>query len=123
MQTARLLMDTLRSEALGFLGITDSATQSEMHYRYSATLRPYIEKGVELGLLSPHLLEYDLNVLGQALKADRDQQSDAHGVSDTLGFVSGSARSSTLVALFESRSQMLGVWTGCTLPRLQAAGS
>ncbi|MDD9891232.1 MAG: ribonucleoside-diphosphate reductase subunit alpha [Gammaproteobacteria bacterium] len=72
--TARLLMDTLRSEALGFLGITDAATQSEMHYRYAATLRPYIEKGVELGLLSDHLLEFDLNVLGEALQADRDQQ-------------------------------------------------
>lgn len=72
--TARLLMDTLRSEALGFLGITDNATQSEMHYRYAATLKPYIEKGVELGLLSPNLLEYDLEVLGQALNADRDQQ-------------------------------------------------
>jgi ribonucleoside-diphosphate reductase alpha chain len=72
--TARLLMDTLRSEALGFLGITDAATHSEMHYRYAATLKPYIEKGVELDLLSPHLLEYDLSVLGEALKADRDQQ-------------------------------------------------
>ena len=72
--TARLLMDTLRSEALGFLGLTDKATQSEMHYRYASVLRPYVEKGVELGLLSPHLLEYDLEVLGQALKAERDQQ-------------------------------------------------
>ncbi len=72
--TARLLMDTLRSEALSFLGITDAATQSEMHYRYAATLKPYIEKGVELGLLSDHLLEYDMEVLGQALKAERDQQ-------------------------------------------------
>lgn len=72
--TARLLMDTLRSEALGFLGITNAATHSEMHYRYAATLKPYIEKGIELGLLSPHLLEYDLAVLGEALKADRDQQ-------------------------------------------------
>ena len=72
--TARLLMDTVRSEALSFLGITDAATQSEMHYRYATTLRPYIEKGVELELLSPHLLEYDLAVLGEALQADRDQQ-------------------------------------------------
>ena len=72
--TARLLMDTVRSEALSFLGITEAATQSEMHYRYAATLKPYIEKGVELGLLSPHLLEFDLDVLGEALQADRDQQ-------------------------------------------------
>lgn len=72
--TARLLMDTLRSEALSFLGISEAATQSEMHYRYAATLKLYIEKGVELGLLSPHLLEFDLGVLGEALKAERDQQ-------------------------------------------------
>ena len=72
--TARLLMDTLRSEALSFLGIADAATQSEMHYRYAATLRPYIEKGVELDLLSPHLLEFDLGILGEALQAERDQQ-------------------------------------------------
>ncbi len=72
--TARLLMDTIRAEALGFLGIAEAATQSEMHYRYAATLKPYIEKGVELGLISPHLLEYDLAVLGEALQADRDQQ-------------------------------------------------
>ncbi len=72
--TARLLMDTLRSEALGFLGLADKATQSEMHYRYASVLRPYVEKGVELDLLSPHLLEYDLEILGEALKAERDQQ-------------------------------------------------
>ena len=72
--TARLLMDTIRAEALGFLGIAESATQSEMHYRYAATLKPYIEKGVELGLVSPHLLEYDLGILGEALQADRDMQ-------------------------------------------------
>lgn len=72
--TARLLMDTIRAEALGFLGIAESATQSEMHYRYAATLKPYIEKGVELGLISPDLLDYDLGILGEALQADRDMQ-------------------------------------------------
>jgi ribonucleoside-diphosphate reductase alpha chain len=72
--TARLLLDSLRSEALSFLGVTDRATQSEMHYRYAATLRPYIEKGVALELLSPELLNFDLGVLGQALKAERDEQ-------------------------------------------------
>lgn len=72
--TARLLMDTLRAEALSFLGITNAATQSEMHYRYATALKCYIEKGVELELLSPHLLDFDLTVLGEALQADRDQQ-------------------------------------------------
>ncbi|HTR00598.1 MAG TPA: ribonucleoside-diphosphate reductase subunit alpha, partial [Candidatus Acidoferrum sp.] len=71
---ARLLLDTLRSEALRFLGVAQSATQSEMHYRYAATLRPYIEKGVQLELLSPELLKFDLPRLGEALKAERDDQ-------------------------------------------------
>jgi ribonucleoside-diphosphate reductase alpha chain len=72
--TARLLMDTLRAEALSFLGIASAATQSEMHYRYATALKSYIEKGVELELLSPHLLDFDLTVLGEALQADRDMQ-------------------------------------------------
>ncbi len=72
--TARLLLDTLRSEALGFLGLTDSATQGEMNYRYATVLRPYIEKGVALELLSPELLEFDLDVLADALMAERDTQ-------------------------------------------------
>jgi ribonucleoside-diphosphate reductase alpha chain len=72
--SARLLLDTLRSEALSFLGLADSATQGEMHYRYAMTLRPYVQKGVELGLLDPELLSFDLDVLGEALKADRDNQ-------------------------------------------------
>ena len=71
---ARRLMDTLRSEALNFLGMAEAATQAEMHYRYAATLKPYIEKGVELDLLSPLLLEFDLSLLGEALQAERDQQ-------------------------------------------------
>ncbi|HHX82079.1 MAG TPA: ribonucleoside-diphosphate reductase subunit alpha, partial [Pseudomonadaceae bacterium] len=71
---ARLLMDTLRSEALGFLGVAVHSTQGEMHYRYAGTLRPYIEKGVELELLDPELLNYDLGRLGEALRAERDDQ-------------------------------------------------
>ena len=72
--TARLLLDSVRSEALKFLGIADSATQAEMHYRYPAALDSYVRKGAELGLLSPELLEFDLERLGQALKAERDLQ-------------------------------------------------
>ena len=72
--TARLLLDTLRSEALTFLGVAESATQSEMHYRYAASLRAYIEKGAELELLDPELLNYDLERLGEALRAERDDQ-------------------------------------------------
>ncbi len=72
--TARLLLDSVRSEALKFLGIADNATQAEMHTRYPAALTRYVQKGVELGLLAPELLEFDLARLGGALQAERDLQ-------------------------------------------------
>jgi len=72
--TARLLMDKLRAEALSFLGVADSATQSDMELYYARALPVYINKGVELELISPELLNFDLDVLGKALIADRDLQ-------------------------------------------------
>jgi len=71
--TARLLLDQLRSEALGFLGIAEAATQAEMDTLYARALPAYIERGVELGHLDPVLQEFDLQQLGQALLPERDQ--------------------------------------------------
>ncbi|MEM8500390.1 MAG: ribonucleoside-diphosphate reductase subunit alpha [Pseudomonadota bacterium] len=72
--TARLLMDQLRAEALGFLKVADSATQGEMQDLYTQTLKNYVQKGVELELLSPQLQSFDLDQLGTAINADRDLQ-------------------------------------------------
>ncbi len=72
--TARLLMDSLRGEALTFLGIATSATFQEMQGLYAKTLPVYIEKGIELELLNPELRKFDLARLGAALNAERDQQ-------------------------------------------------
>jgi ribonucleoside-diphosphate reductase alpha chain len=72
--TARLLADKLRSEALTFLGIADVATHSEMHAYYPLALKAYIAKGIELELLADNLASYDLDLLGAAIKADRDNQ-------------------------------------------------
>jgi ribonucleoside-diphosphate reductase alpha chain len=72
--TARLLMDKIRSESLGFLNIANLATHQDMHALYAKTLPIYIEKGVSLELLSPELLKFDFAKLGAALKADRDHQ-------------------------------------------------
>ena len=72
--TARLLMDKLRREALSFLQVADSATHQDMHQLYAKALPAYIEKGIELELLSPELRKFDLQQLGSALKADRDGQ-------------------------------------------------
>jgi ribonucleoside-diphosphate reductase alpha chain len=72
--TARLLMDTLRAEALGFLGVADSATHHQMVELYAKALPAYINKGAELELLDPRLKEFDLDALGAALDHTRDQQ-------------------------------------------------
>ncbi len=72
--TARLLMDTLRAEALGFLGIAESATHHEMADLYAKALPAYVEKGVEFELIDPKLKDYDLAKLGAALQHERDQQ-------------------------------------------------
>ena len=71
---ARLLLDDLRAEGLGFLGVADSATQAEMNTLYPQALKAYIQRGIELELLAPNLAEFDLDRLGEALEADRDLQ-------------------------------------------------
>ncbi len=72
--SARLLLDKLRAEALSFLEVADSATAHEMEGLYSKALPAYINKGVELELLAPNLLDYDLEKLGAALDFTRDNQ-------------------------------------------------
>lgn len=72
--TARLLQDKLRSEALSFLGIAEQATHHDMETHYPKALAAYISKGIELELLAPNLLTYDLDALGQALDHTRDSQ-------------------------------------------------
>ena len=73
--SARLLLDSMRREALGFLGNGNSeATQAEMAERYAEYFADYVKRGVELELLSPELTRYDLARLGAALKPERDLQ-------------------------------------------------
>ncbi len=78
--TARLLLDQLRSEALQFLNVQApaagagdySATQSQMADVYPLALQRFVQKGAELELVNPALLEFDLATLGAAIDADRD---------------------------------------------------
>jgi ribonucleoside-diphosphate reductase alpha chain len=72
---ARLLLDNLRREALSFVeGKTTEASQEEMAERYPDYFRKYIQNGTELELLDHEIAKYDLERLGKALKAERDQQ-------------------------------------------------
>ncbi|GAA4356768.1 ribonucleoside-diphosphate reductase subunit alpha [Kangiella marina] len=70
--TARLLLDNVRTEALRELGVGKRATQSEMAAIYPQAFKAYLELGVEHELLSPELLSFDLEKLGNAIQADRD---------------------------------------------------
>ena len=72
--TSRLLLDQLRSEALGFLDITDKASPADMVEFYPQALPVYLKRGVELELLSPDLLKYDLAKIADAIEPVRDLQ-------------------------------------------------
>lgn len=69
---ARLLLDTLRSEALGYLGIAPQATQKEMKKLYPKALKAYISSAVELGLIDSKLKTFDLDRLGAAINSNGD---------------------------------------------------
>ena len=72
---ARLLMDALRREALGFLDLdTNVSTQREMAERYSDYFSAYIKRAADLELLDKRLTQYDLVRLGAAIEAERDLQ-------------------------------------------------
>lgn len=72
--TARLLADSLRTEALTFLGLEDQNTLKDMAKAYPQYFKAYLSKGIELELLSPELQNFDLDKLGKALKGERDSQ-------------------------------------------------
>ena len=64
--TARLLLDTLRREALTFVyGVPSEATFKEMAYQYADYFEHYIHKALSLDLLDSKLAsEYDLKKTG-----------------------------------------------------------
>jgi len=72
--TARLLLDSLRSEGLSFLGLAERATSGEMAELYPQALGVYVAKGIELELLDPALAAFDLGRLGSALQHERDNK-------------------------------------------------
>jgi ribonucleoside-diphosphate reductase alpha chain len=65
--TARLLLHTIRLEVLG-----EEASQEEMAARYASYFPQFIARGIEAELLDPALASFDLNKLGNSLKAERD---------------------------------------------------
>ena len=73
---ARLLLHSLRQEAMGFVYDAPVQTQTvEMTVDYADYFPHYIRRGTALELLSPHLAqEYDLEKLAAAIVPERDMQ-------------------------------------------------
>ena len=72
---ARFLLDQIRQEAVG-----REISQSDMESEYPAYFAHYLRKGVEIGRIDPRLLEFDLQVIGEALCADRDWKFQYQGM-------------------------------------------
>ena len=72
--SARLLLDSMRAEALGKLHMKNDATFDEMTALYPPYFKAYIAHGIEQGILDQKLGEYDLDKLGSALLPERDMQ-------------------------------------------------
>jgi ribonucleoside-diphosphate reductase alpha chain len=73
--TARLLLHTLRKEVLG-----TEVWQEDMPQRYVSAFPECVRRGVKAELLDEALLDFDLDRLGRALKAERDLQFDYLGL-------------------------------------------
>ncbi|WP_419421171.1 ribonucleoside-diphosphate reductase subunit alpha [Legionella sp. D16C41] len=72
--TARLLLDSLRSEALNKLNIQTEATFDEMVNLYPTYFKAFIQQGIAQGLLDSKLGEFNLDKLAQALLPQRDMK-------------------------------------------------
>ena len=72
--SARLLLDSMRAEALGKLHMKNDATFDEMTALYPPYFKAYIAHGIEQGILDHKLGEYNLEKLSQALLPERDMQ-------------------------------------------------
>jgi len=78
---ARLLLDILRREALGFLDMAVGVeTQADMAERYADYFAAYIRTAGDLELVDKQLGRFDLARLGAALKPERDLQFNYLGL-------------------------------------------
>jgi ribonucleoside-diphosphate reductase alpha chain len=71
--SARLLLNNLRAEALGFIfPATTHASQAQSKLSYTDYFPDYIRKAIDLGFLDKELASFDLPRLAAALKPERD---------------------------------------------------
>ncbi len=69
---ARLLLDIVYHEALGEPMDEELMDREYIASRYPILFEQYVRHGVDIGRLTPRLLEFDLAALGRALRPERD---------------------------------------------------
>lgn len=72
--SARLLLDSMRSEALTMLNLQKNATFDQMADIYPHYFKTYLAHGIKQNILDPKLAEFDLDKLATALLPQRDMQ-------------------------------------------------
>ncbi len=78
---ARLLLDLMRREALGYLDMgVGVETQADMAERYADYFAAYVRRAGDLELLDRQLARFDLARIGAALKPERDLQFNYLGL-------------------------------------------
>ncbi len=79
--SARLLMNSLRQEAVAFLFPAEKATaQHDREPQYAEYFPEFIRRGIELEMLDRELANFDLAVLANALKPERDRNFQLLGL-------------------------------------------
>ena len=72
---SRLLLNSLRKEALNFLDLQFQVnTQSDMAEYYGEYFKAYIQRAIDLELLDPRMGQYNLDKLMAAIEPERDLQ-------------------------------------------------
>ena len=72
---ARFLLHDIRREAVG-----REVNDMEMEELYPSYFKDYVTRGIRVGRLNPRLAEFDLDVLGKEIKAERDRAFQYQGM-------------------------------------------
>lgn len=72
--SARLLLNSMRHEALSQLSLQADTTFDEMASLYPSYFKAYLAHGIQQGIIDPKLAEFNLDKLGKALLPERDMQ-------------------------------------------------
>ena len=87
--TARLLRDNLVATGLEFLGLATDTNEGD-------ALETFLKKGIELELISPELLNFDLAKLAAAIQPERSNQFTYLGLQTLFDFTSSIQMASVL---------------------------